>query len=155
MTPLHPDHLVDFLESGVSILLATADAEGVPEAIRACGVKVDPQATTLSVFVPSATAALTLSNLAVNPLVALNFTRVTDDSGVQVKGRLRGQREARADERGLVDCYLAAFTDQLFQVGMPRAVGRRMLGWPAVVLEVNVGDVFVQTPGPGAGRRLR
>ncbi len=37
---------------------------------------------------------------------------------------------------------------------MPRAIARRMIWWPSVAIEIEVADVFVQTPGPGAGARL-
>jgi hypothetical protein len=26
--------------------------------------------------------------------------------------------------------------------------------WPSIAVEIDLADVFVQTPGPGAGRRL-
>ena len=50
--------------------------------------------------------------------------------------------------------YLAAFVDQLYMVGVPRALGRRMRTAPSVAVTFEVEEVFAQTPGPGAGRRL-
>jgi hypothetical protein len=57
-------------------------------------------------------------------------------------------------DHGLVKRYRAAFGQLLEEVGVPREVSGRMSGWPAHAIDVQVVDVFEQTPGPGAGERV-
>ena len=63
-------------------------------------------------------------------------------------------RDARDDERGLIDTYLVGFSELLASVGLPRRVGRRLTTWPAHAIDVDIAEVFAQTPGPGAGNRM-
>ena len=50
--------------------------------------------------------------------------------------------------------YLAQFRETLYLIGLPRSLTARFNGWPVVAVTFEVRDVFLQTPGPGAGKRL-
>jgi hypothetical protein len=150
---LTPD-LVDFLESGVSILVGTRDAALRPACMRAMGVRIDGAASMLTLHLPEGTAARTLANLRDNKMIAITFSRPTNNRSIQLKGICTDLRPSRDEERTVVECYRAAFLEQLEIIGLPRAVSRRMASWPSVAAVVRVTDIFVQTPGPGAGRRF-
>jgi len=139
---------VEFVESGVSILVGTRDEALRPEAGRGCG------AARILVLVPELTSARTCENAAATGRVAVTFSRPFDHRALQAKGSVIDVRAARDADRAVVDRYVASYVDQLYLVGIPRAVSRKLRCWPAMVIELEVEALFVQTPGIGAGRRL-
>jgi hypothetical protein len=149
-----PDELADFVESGVSILVGTADERLRPACMRALGARVSQDRASVTVFVPEASARAILANLAANGRVAVAFSRPLDHRSIQIKGACLGTRPASADDRGVQERYRAAYFEQLHAVGVPRAVARRIAWWPSVAVDVRVTELYEQTPGPGAGRRL-
>ena len=57
-------------------------------------------------------------------------------------------------EREVQELYLAAYVEQLAMAGIPRAMSRRLAFWPSIAIDIDVADVFNQTPGPQAGTRM-
>jgi hypothetical protein len=55
----------------------------------------------------------------------------------------------------VVDRYRAALADVLSVLGVPPRTLLRISHWPCTAARFRVESVFVQTPGPGAGDRLR
>ena len=145
--------LVDLLESGVSMLVASRDAQRMPECARAVGVRVHPDRATVTVYVPAAMATRLAQNVAIEPRVAASFSRVHDHRSYQLKGHAT-VRDAREDERALVESYRTSFASSLDLAGIPRRLTMRTRVWPAVAIDLTVTDVFAQTPGPGAGERI-
>lgn len=154
MAPRVPDGLVEFIESGVSILLGTRDDDLVPEAMRACGAVVDQTRTRLTVYAHTRVAERTLANLRANRQMAVTFSRAIDHHTVQLKGECVEMREADARDDAIVDAYKSRFVEQLYIVGMPRSITSRFCVRPAWALTLAIADIFVQTPGPGAGARM-
>jgi len=146
--------LVEFLTSGVSLLVGTRDVRLVPACLRAMGVAIAADRTGLTVFVPKATGARTLANLRDNGRIAVTFSRVIDLKGVQIKGKCIGMRDATEAEHALQARYLDAFCGALEEIGMPRPISARFAFWPSVAVEVRAESLFEQTPGPSAGRAL-
>ena len=149
-----PAELVDFVESGVSVLVGTRDASLRPEAQRAVGCVVSGDRRVLAVLVPEGTGARTLANLDAGSPIAVTFSRIVDLRTVQVKGQCVGVRKASAAELEAARRYVAAFTEALYFIGMSRATARRLGVEPLWVVDVGVGELFEQTPGPGAGARM-
>jgi hypothetical protein len=149
-----PAELVDFVESGVSVLIGTRDAGLRPEAQRAVGCVVRSDRQVLALLVPELTGTRTLANLAAGSAVAVTFSRIVDHRTVQVKGACVGVRAAGAAEVEAARRYVSAFTEALYFIGMSRATARRLRIEPLHVVEMVVGELFEQTPGPSAGERM-
>lgn len=149
--PPIPEDLVPFIESGVSILVGTRDAQKRPHGMRAVGVRVLPDRRTLTVYLPDATAAQTLADLRDNGRAALTFTRPIDHRSMQLKGRAGEPRACREDERSILERYVEAWAGHVEVVGLPRALGARLTFWPATAIDVGIETIFHQTPGPSAG----
>lgn len=150
-----PRELKELFESGVSLCVGTRDRSLRPEAARACGAIVHEDLRAITVFLPSGVAARSLANARDNGHIAIGFSSVLDHKTIQVKGVVSDIRPARDDEREIVIRYHAAFAEVLFLTGIPRTITRRFNAWPATAITFNVTDLFVQTPGPGAGERLK
>jgi hypothetical protein len=148
-----PAHLVDFLESGVAILVGTRDASLHPETARACGAVVERDRRKLTVFLSERWPGV-FENLRDNGQIATNFVRPHDHYSIQLKGDGATLRPATAAERSIVERWHAGWIEQLWLVGIPRSISKRFHIWPAHAVTFDVHDIFVQTPGPGAGKRL-
>jgi hypothetical protein len=148
------DELVDFVESGVSILLATRDANLRPHGVRAMGALVSPDRHRITLYVPSVVAEKALENLRANGAIAATFVRPSDAQGLQFKGRFVAERPATDNERHLQERYRAAFFEQLFFCGVARTTSKRYAYWPSIAVEFEPDSLFKQTPGPGAGAAI-
>jgi hypothetical protein len=152
---LSDDALLRHLQPGRSILVGTVDPAGWPAACRGVGLVVDEDRQGFTVYVPVATGAETVANIASNGRVAVSATEPATHTSVQLKGRIRAVRVAREDEEERVRLSIDRFADTLDQVGLPRGVTRTMTCWPAFAIEAAVEAVFDQTPGPRAGALVR
>lgn len=146
--------LVDFVESGVSVLVGSRDAELRPDCQRGFGATVGEDRASLTVYLNAALADAMTRNFRDNGAIAVTFSRPIDHRTFQVKGTVTRVRDAAPEERERQERYLAAFVEHLCVVGLPRSLTRRFRVWPAVAIEMTIDEVFVQTPGPGAGRRV-
>jgi hypothetical protein len=109
----------------------------------------------MTVFLPKATATPTLANLEDNGAIAVTLTRPADHKSLQLKGKVLAIRDALEADLQLLHLHRAALTEQFAQVGVPRQITRRLTCWPSVAVDFEVHDAFTQTPGPGAGERMR
>lgn len=148
------EELAEFIESGVSMLVATRDAALRPHVLRAVGAVVGRDRTSLTVYLNREVAQRALANLRDNGKIALTTSRPYDHRGVQIKGSMLGVRDGTEHDRAPQERYLAGFVEALYIVGLPRALMRQLRIFPSVAVTFAVEDIFVQTPGPGAGRRL-
>ena len=149
-----PAELVDFVESGVSALVGTRDAQLRPAAMRAMGCIVAKKRRSLAILLPEAAGRRTIANLEAGSPIAVTFSRIVDHRTVQVKGSCLRVRAAGPVEQEATQRYLAAFTEALYFIGVSRATARRVRLEPCVVAEIDVRELFEQTPGPGAGAPL-
>lgn len=155
--------LVQFVQSGVSILVGTRDQDLVPEACRGMGAHVHlvhgvsrahEKAPEITVFLPAATNARTLANLRDNGRIAVCFSRAHDHRSVQFKGQVVAMAPAAESDRQIVDGYRGAIAHAWGEVGFPPRITMRVAHWPCTAVRFAVESTFVQTPGPGAGERL-
>jgi hypothetical protein len=148
------DELVDFVQSGVSILVATRDAQLLPQCLRGAGASVHGARDAFTLYLPEAVAERTLANLRDNGRIAVTFSRPIDHRSIQVKGTCISIRPCDERDGAVQERYRAAFVEQLHAVGMPRAVSRRIRFQPSVAVVVKLAELYEQTPGPSAGRPL-
>jgi hypothetical protein len=148
------DDALELMSSGVAIAVATRDADCAPECTVGMGVHIARDRRAITVYVPRALAAPTLLNIALNHEIAINLSRPSDDKSLQVKGTVRAVRDSGPDDRAAQENYRGALVEQYAGVGVPRAITRTIAWWPSVAIEIDVRDVFIQTPGPAAGDRV-
>jgi hypothetical protein len=148
------DELVDFIAQGVSLLVGTCDDAKIPHAARAVGLQVHDDRRHATVYLPEVTSRHTVTDVAVNPRVAVLVSQPIDHRSFQMKGAVIKVSPAGEGERAEVEAYLARFGRQLETVGMPFEMTSMVSHWPAVAIELAIEELFLQTPGPGAGQRL-
>lgn len=164
MSDLQPaligDDLKALIEGPVSVLVGTRDSRLVPEITRAWGPRVSEDRQSVSLCVPVATSGKTLDNLEANGRIAVAFTHPANYKTFQLKGRHARIAESDSADLAVVDRHRDAFAVVNAPLGQPREVVESF--WRAeietsgalVKILFKPEEVFDQTPGPGAGRRV-
>ena len=143
-------------EGGMSIILGTVDAEGMPAACRGVALRAsDTDPSSVTVFIPVDSGQETIANIATTRRVAIGATHPPTHTSLQLKGTTRSVRLARADEKEFVRSRIAAFAETLEILGVPQKITWSVAHWPAFAVEVNVEELYDQTPGPNAGAKIR
>jgi hypothetical protein len=125
----------------------------MPENAFGAAAQVDCARARLTVFVARPQLGRTLENLADNGLLAVVLSRLSDYRTYQLKGHALSWRDARDEERPFVDAFHERFARGAEWENLGDTL-RRMAVWPAVAIEMQVREIFAQTPGPGTGKRL-
>ena len=149
-----PQSIVTLLETGVSVMVGTRNSSLMPECTRAWGIRVGAKRDSVTIFLSEAFAGLTLTNLRDNGQIAVTCTRPTDHVTCQLKGQVKSMKPATAADRGTSRRWHREFIAELMAIGVPAALGEAWITEPTVAVEIAVSDVFDQTPGPGAGKKI-
>lgn len=142
------------VETGLSILVGSVDAEGMPSCCRGIALTSDDDLANLTVFVPVATSQSIIADVATTHRVAVLASHPIDHRSVQFKGTATNVRLARASEAALIRSRLAEFAAILQLIGLPERITMSIAHWPAYAIELTVAEVFDQTPGPVAGTAI-
>jgi hypothetical protein len=143
--------IVRYLGRGMTIVVGTVDAAGWPVTCRAAALVGREDGRGVTVYVPVATSAETVANIATSGRIAIVASCPADHGTIQLKGRSLGVRVAGESEAEVVSAQVELLSDTLERVGLPRRMTRSLASWPAFAVDVEVESVFDQTPGPRAG----
>lgn len=153
-----PGVLRKFLERASLAYAGTRDLSLVAHFHWVCGWRAEPEADRLAFFVAEPFAARLLQDVAQCPRVAVTIEHIGPHETYQFKGDFAGRREVGEAERaafaGCRERFVLAVQEIEKRFHFPAEVLERYLGTPALVAVMQVHEIFVQTPGPGAGRRL-
>jgi hypothetical protein len=150
---LSPD-MIELLEGGVSIGIASRDAELRPECAHGLGLRVAPDRGAVTVYVNEDTSARLVQSLQVSGRAAVVVSRILDHHTIQLKGRVLAVRPGDEADHAIQDRYVIAYAEQVAMIGLPRQIVRSVRLRPCLAIEIAIDDLFVQTPGPQAGRRM-
>lgn len=147
--------LDEMLETGAGLVVATIGADGEPRAARAWSWSlVEPTTDRVRVAV-CADDPVTVADLT-NGTVAVTAADVATFESLQVKGRVVAVEAPDAVDLERVRRHSEAFFARVHAVdGNPVELLLRMLPNEIVMIELVVEQAFDQTPGPGAGMRVR
>jgi len=147
--------LAAFVQSGVAVSVATRDGDLRPAFTRAWGPQLSDDGESLALCVIAPPGSPTRANLEANGAIAIGFSPPTIARAVQLKGVAIEVREPEPDELESAERHLDAFCVETEAIGYPAERTRRLYrpsDFASVTLSID--EVFDQTPGPGAGRRL-
>jgi hypothetical protein len=151
-----PPPIVRFIEERATVGFAgTRDANLVPRGHRVVGWRVGPDGRTLTALLPAASEADALEALRDNGQIAITLEQVGTHETYQLKGRYLSHRPPDAADIALAGRLRERFVKGLRVVYHDAAdLLGASLSPPALTIEVQIDEVFLQTPGPGAGTRL-
>jgi hypothetical protein len=154
---LDADHAA-FMQSGISIGIATCDQHNVPSQVRATGCRISPDRRCVTIFISAIQAARVVADVRSNGAVAAVFSEPSTHRTVQLKGHDANISGIADGDLLVVDAYRDAFARELEPLGFNEALIRAMLACPSsdlVAVSFTPTAAFSQTPGPNAGEPLR
>lgn len=132
--------------------VGTRDERLRPTVAWALGARVSAASDEITAFVPDVEAERTKRNLEQNGLVAFTVAEPISHEAYQFKGKLVGMRPSNDEERAVQEIHVSKVISHASH--FPRALFAGFTRHPSTALTFRVEQVFVQTPGPGAGRLL-
>lgn len=150
--------LAAFMESGISLNLASCDRALAPSVARAIGCRVTDGGRTVRLLVSRQQCLRVLDHIEQTGRVAVVVSRPSTHRTVQLKAEGARIDNACADDLAAVHRYLDSFPAELAPMHYDPAMIRAFLMCPdddvrAVVF--TPCSAFLQTPGSGAGRELK
>src|SRR3954468_23425539 len=145
--------LAKFLDAGVAMLGATADASRTPEAFRVWGASITADGRLRALV--SSDAARTLDTVGPGSRISLLFTDISTFQSVQVKGTaVGGAQPAGTSDVVCLRRYDQRFATALSGIGHPPTLAERLRPTAVFAVSVDIEDLYDQTPGPRAGAPL-
>jgi len=152
-----PDRVIEMLHGPSYLQIGTRDADLRPAHTFAVGALVHEDRETVTVFVPTARAQRILADLESNGRVALGIAQVSHEA-YQLKGRYLSTRPTDASDLARQEAYRKALLEDAVGIGYPEEIARPLTqGFaytPGTAITFRAEEVFLQTPGPGAGTPL-
>jgi hypothetical protein len=150
--------ILRFLERASIGYAGTRDRGLVPHFHSVCGWAAEREASRLSFQVARPFEARLLQNVAECPRIALTVEWIGPHETYQFKGDFAGTRSPGPADRAAFESGRARFVRDVQEIEKRHKFTAeelmRYLGEPALVVTLEVQEIFLQTPGPGAGRRL-
>lgn len=152
-----PDRVVEVLHGPTWIQIGSRDEALRPAHTMAVGAVVHDDRQTVTVFVPTARSGRVLRDLTGNGRIAVGLALVSHEA-YQLKGTYISSRPTDDADRAGQEARRAALLASALEAGYPEAIARPLaLGLaitPGVAITFRAEQVFLQTPGPGAGTLL-
>lgn len=146
-----------FIQSGVSVIVATRDASLTPEVVRASGCRVARDRRRVTVLLDPTRADRLLADVAANGMLAVVFSQPSTHRTIQLKGSDAAAARAGHGDRALLVAQRSAWIEDLRRIGYPRDFAEALWGplpqaLAAIVFTATAA--FQQTPGPSAGQPI-
>lgn len=149
-----PDRVIEVLHGPAYMQIGTRDAALRPAHTFAVGAMVHEDRETVTVFVPNARAQRVLADLESNGRVALGIVLVSHEA-YQLKGSYLATRPTNASDHARQEAYRKALLDDALRIGYPEEIAwpltQGFAYTPGTAITFRAEQVFLQTPGPGAG----
>ena len=146
--------LVDFVQGHTLHFVGSRDAKLRPMFSWAFGATVDTAEDTITFYVPNVEGAGTLGNFEENGMVALTVGDGATHETYQFKGPCLSIRPSEDKDTAIQDIHRQKLISHLAPLGYPEDIWNGFTIYPSTAVTFKVEDVFVQTPGPGAGNKL-
>ena len=152
-----PGKIIRFLEQYANVAFAgTRDRDRVPYGHRVCGWRVGADQRTMTAYVPEEFRPKLIESLQENGELALTVEEFPSHETYQFKGRYIRDREVLYDDVEIVDRIRKRFVRSLRPLmrEAPEEALNAFVSQPSVAVEFEVLEIYLQTPGPGAGSRI-
>jgi len=153
--PLDADHAA-FIQGGVSVIVATRNAEQVADVVRGCGCRVSRDRRRVTVLVEPSRAGTLLDDIAANGMIAVVFSQPSTHRTIQLKGRDARVVKVNAADRAIAARHLRDWSEDLCRIGYTPEFANAVRGAAPrlAAIAFTPSAAFQQTPGPGAGQPI-
>jgi|SRR5687768_2422161 len=152
-----PGKILRFLEQHANVAFAgTRNRDLVPHGHKVCGWRVGADQRTMTAFVAEEFTPGLVESLRENRELAVTVEEFPSHETYQFKGRYLSDRPVRHDDVEIVDRIRRRFVRSLrsMYAEVPESILGAFVSNPSLAVEFEVLEVYLQTPGPGAGTRL-
>ncbi|HKE82534.1 MAG TPA: hypothetical protein VKB50_02225 [Vicinamibacterales bacterium] len=152
-----PGKLVRFLEQYANVAFAgIRDRDLVPFGHRVSGWRVGVDQRTMTIMLPDEFLERLVESLQHNGELAVTVEESPTHETYQFKGRYLRHREIQDDDNAIVDRIRRRFAKSLRQLypDAPEDVLNAFVSPASLAVDFEVAEIYLQTPGPGAGTRL-
>jgi hypothetical protein len=152
-----PGKLVRFLEQYANVAYAgIRDHDLVPFGHRVSGWRIGADQRTMTILFPAEFRERLVDALQQNRELAVTVEEFPSHETYQFKGQYLHHRDARDEDAEIVDRVRRRFVKSLRPMypDAPVEVLNAFVSPPAVAIDFEVLEIYLQTPGPGAGTRL-
>ena len=152
-----PGKLVRFLEQYANVAFAgIRDRDLVPFGHRVSGWRVGGDQRTVTILVPDESCERLVELLQENRELALTVEEFPSHETYQFKGLYQHHRRIQDDDVRSVDRIRSRFVRNIRPIypDAPEHVLKAFVSPPSLAVEFEVLEIYLQTPGPGAGTRL-
>ena len=149
--------LADFIQGGVSVVIASSNAGLEPDVVRGCGCRVSRDLRRVTVLYDRARGERVLEDFAANGRIAVVYTQPSTHRTIQLKGTDASMVRAAASDPGLARDHREKWIRDLCQLGYTREFSAAVWGPLPETLAAIVftpTSAFQQTPGANAGQPL-
>ena len=152
-----PGKIIRFLEQYANVAFAgTRDRDLVPFGNRVCGWRVGSDQRTMTIFCPAEFQEQLVELLQQNRELAVTVEEFPSHETYQFKGHYLHHRGIQDGDVELVDRVRRRFVKSLRPMypDAPEDVLKAFVSPPSLAVEFEVLEIYLQTPGPGAGTRI-
>jgi hypothetical protein len=152
-----PGKLVRFLENYANVAFAgTRDRNLVPFGHRVCGWRVGADHATITIFFPDEFLDKLLQALEQTGELAITLEEFPSHETYQFKGHYLRHRAIEDADLEIVERTRRRWVRSIKPMypDRPEHVLRAFVSPPSMAVDFEVREIFLQTPGPGAGSRL-
>jgi len=152
-----PGKILRFLEQHANVAFAgSRDRDLVPHGHKVCGWHVAADQRTMTAFVAGAFTPGLVESLQENGELAVTVEEFPSHETYQFKGRYLFNRAVQHEDLEMVDRIRRRFVRSLRPIfaDVPEDALNAFVLKPSLAVEFEVLEIYLQTPGPGAGTRL-
>jgi hypothetical protein len=150
-----PESIVAFLERATLAVGGTRDRDLVPHVHRIAGWAVGADRRTIACLIARGFTDQLAPAIEDNGRFALTVCEVPSHETYQFKCGVLGSRPIEPADRIVFELFRDRLIDRLSAAfGFAPATLRAYLPQPALALALEVREIYLQTPGPGAGARV-
>ena len=137
-------------------MAGTRDRDLVPYGHRVSGWRIGADGRTVTALISEQFTARLVESLEDNGELALTVEEYPSHETYQLKGRYLRQRLPESEDLAVIERIRQRFAKSLGQLypDAPHDLLRAFTLMPRVAIEFEVREIYLQTPGPGAGTRL-
>jgi len=154
---LIPGKLIRFLEQDANVAFAgSRDRDLVPFGHRVSGWRIGTDHRTMTVLFPDEFLPRLMQSLQENRELAVTIEAFPSHETYQFKGHYLSHRDVDGADVEAADRVRRRWVKSLrmLYTDAPEDVLKGFVSPPSLAVDVEVLEIFLQTPGPGAGTRL-
>ena len=152
-----PGKLVRFLEERANVAVSgTRDEELVPHVHRVSGWRIGKEAETITSLIPALFTPDLIEALQDNGSYAFTAEEIPTHETYQFRGQYVSHRPIESQDLSTVEEIRQRFVKgvRMMYPDVPVELLRNYVLQPDVAITFTVHEVYLQTPGPGAGSRI-